>query len=438
MADQRVLQAFEQYQAGRLEAAAELLRDYLKLFSYDVSALHLVGVIYYRQGKLDGAREHLARACSAPGANSEMFNNYGAVLNASGDQPGAMAAYRRALSLDPNYADALSNLGVIYLAQGETRRAIEALRRAVALKPELTEAQLNLRNAYKDLVPPWHFAMINDRPRNNAYQDAIARAAPGKRVLDIGTGTGLLAMMAARAGAASVTTCEATREIAERAREIIALNGLADRISVVAKHSTDLVIARDLSERAQVLITETFSSDLLGEGVLPTIEHARRELLTADAVVVPRSAAAKGYLAGGSEIEGMLFAGRTNGFDLSPFNDFAPPILATTVSEIPHDILSEDFELFGFDFRTGEFPMGNRQLSIPVVKSGVAAVVVQWICFDLDDTGRYENRPSSHSGMENHWTQILYRLPQPLAVAAGDTVHLAVGHNRKQFLVRLV
>src|SRR4051812_32730915 len=290
-----VLLAFEHYKAGRLEPAAELLRGFLAAVPFDPAANHLLGGIYYRQGKYAPAREHLARACSTPDATAEMFNNYGAALKALGDVPGAVAAYRRALAVDPNYADALNNLGVIYRAQGQSSQAIEILRRAASLKPELAEAQKNLRNAYNDVVPAWHFAMINDRPRNDAYQAAIARAARGKRVLDIGTGTGLLAMMAAKAGAASVTTCEAVVVIAERAREIVARNGFRDRIMVVARHSTDLAVGRELSARAELLITETFSSDLLSECVLATVEHAHRHLLTPDAIVIPRAAAAKAY-----------------------------------------------------------------------------------------------------------------------------------------------
>ena len=288
-----------------------------------------------------------------------MFNNYGAVLKALGDAAGAAAAYRRALALDPNYADALNNLGVIYRMQGEPAKAIEVFRRAAVLKPELAEARRNLRTAYNDLVPAWHFAMMNDKPRNDAYQAAIARLVPGKRVLEIGTGTGLLAMIAARAGAKSVITCEAVAPIAETAREIIALNGLADRIIVIAGHSTDLAVGRGLAERAQVLVTETFSSDLLSEGVLPAIEHAYQQLLTTDGIVIPRAAAAKAYLIGGSEIEGMLFAGPSNGFDLSPFDDFAPPILAASLNNVAHDVLSDDFELLRFDLRAKTFPMGK-------------------------------------------------------------------------------
>lgn len=431
-----LLQAFDHYKGGRLEPAAKLLRAFLKISPVDPAGNHLLGVIYYRQGKYNEAQEYLARACAAPDATPEMFNNLGAAVQALGDEQGAIAAWRRALALDPNYADALNNLGVVYRARGQSQRAIETLQRAVALKPESPEAQANLRNTYRDVVPSWHFAMVNDKPRNNAFEAAINRAVRGKHVLDIGTGTGLLAMMAARAGAASVTTCEATPVIAERAREIIALNGLSERIVVIPSHSTAIGVGRGLSQRADVLITETFSSDLLSEGVLPSVEHAHQELLTADAVVIPRIASARGYLAGGQEIQDMLHTGAANGFDISPFNAFAPPLLAAALNNIRHDILSDDFELWSFDLRSGLFPMESRALTIRATKTGVVTAVVQWIELDLDGEHRYQNRPSSDQAAESHWTQILYRFPRPFAVEARTTLDLVVGHNRQQLWVK--
>jgi type II protein arginine methyltransferase len=428
-------QAFRLYQAGQLEPAVELLRGYLAGFPFDPSANYLLGGIYYRLGKLDSARDHLVRACAAPGARAEMFNDLGAALNGLGDQTGAIAAYERALELDPNHAVVMSNLAVVYRDQGQPQRAIAVLRRALAINPTLAEAQLNLRNAYRDIVSPWHFPMINDRPRNDAYHAAITRVAAGRRVLDIGTGTGLLAMMAAKAGAASITACEADRVIAGHARDIITLNGLSDRIRVIAKHSTALAVGPDLAERANVLITETFSSDLLSEGILASLEHAHRELLTEDAAVIPYRIAALAYLAGGANIESLLFAGSSHGFDLTPFNDFAPSLLPVTLDNIPHDRLSEDFELFSFDLRSKSFQISENMISARVTRSGAASVLVQWIRLELDDTVHYENRPVLRSQAENHWTQILHRFPRPLRVEAGGTVRLIARHNRQQISV---
>lgn len=435
MTEDQLQQAFRLYQAGQLEPAAELLRAYLARFPFDAPANHLLGGICYRIGKLDAARDHLVRACSAPGATAEMFNNLGAALNGLGDQTGAIAAYERALALDPNHAFVLSNLAVVHRAQGEPQRAIAALRRALAINPGLAEAQLNLRNTYRDIVSPWHFPMINDLPRNDAYYAAITRVAPGRRVLDIGTGTGLLAMMAAKAGAASVAACEADPVIADHACEIVALNGLSDRIRVIAKHSTALAIGPDLPQRANVLITETFSSDLLSEGILASLEHAHRELLREDAVVIPRCATALAYLAGGANIEALLFAGNSHGFDLAPFNDFAPSLLPVTLDNVPHDILSGDFEVFSFDLRSRNFPVSERMITVPVTRSGVASVLVQWIRLELDEAAHYENRPVPNPQAENHWTQILHRLPQPLHVGAGSTVRMIARHNRQQISV---
>lgn len=436
MSQNLLLRAYEHYQAGRMEPAAELLLQHLKNFPSDAPANHLLGGIYYQQGRFGASRDHIARACSTQGATAEMFNNLGATLKAMGDRRGAIAAYQHALALEPDHAVALNNLAVIYRDQGDPQRSIEILRRVAMLKPGLAEAQENLRNAYNDVVPAWHFAMVNDRPRNDAYKAAIALAAPGKRVLDIGTGTGLLAMMAARTGAKSITSCEANAVIAEQACAIIALNGLAGRVNVIAKHSTALTVGRELDQRAELLITETFSSDLLSEGILPTVEHAHRELLTPDAVVIPRIVSARAYLGGGPEIQAMLFAGRPDGFDLSPFDAFAPPRLATCMNNVPHDVLSDDFELFSFDLRAGLFGMDSRTLTIPVMRSGVAAALVQWIRLELDESSRYENRPSSGPQAEMHWTHILYRFPRPFAVRQDETVHLQIGHNRDKIWVR--
>jgi type II protein arginine methyltransferase len=52
-----------------------------------------------------------------------------------------------------------------------------------------------------DLIPNWHIPMIRDTIRNRAFHQAIRKyVKPNLHVLDIGTGTGLLSMMAVRAG----------------------------------------------------------------------------------------------------------------------------------------------------------------------------------------------------------------------------------------------
>ena len=134
----------------------------------------------------------------------------------------------------------------------------------------------------------------------------------------------------------------------------------------------------------------------------------------------------------------MLFAGPSHGFDLSPFNDFAPPVLAASVNNVPHDILSGDFELVSFDLGAREFPMESRVVDLAVSKTGVAAGVVQWIHLDLGGDVHYENRPSSAPHAESHWTQIIHRFPRPLNVEEGRVLHLRIRHDRQHLLIDLV
>ena len=414
MTEHPIYQAVEHFKAGRLTAAEDICRSLLMRVPNDGATNHLLGVIWFRQGKTAAARDLLARASASPGATPEVHNNYGLVLK----------------------------------ALGQTDAAIGAFKRALALNPEMPEAIINLRRACRDVVPAWHFAMMADKPRNDAYQAAIERVAGGRRVLDIGTGAGLLAMMAAQAGAKSVTSCEMVGAIAESARDIIALNGLADRITIIKKSSTELAVGRGIAERAQVLVTEIFSSSLIREGVLPTIEHAHEQLLTDDAIVIPRAASAVGYLIGGAVIEGMLFAGRSNGFDLSPFDNFAPSSMYIPLDGVAHSVFSEDFELLRFDLSMKSFPMAGHKIAVTATRAGRCAGVAQWIRLELDEHTRYENRPGPTSVAPARrsdlvpqyacgWTHVIYRFPKLVGVEPGDIVTLAVTHDRHHFAVDL-
>jgi protein arginine N-methyltransferase 1 len=125
--------------------------------------------------------------------------------------------------------------------------------------------------------------MIADSVRTKAYAAALQRCVrPGSVVLDIGTGTGLLAMLACQAGARRVYAVEPDDAIL-LAREIAADNGFAERIEFV--HGVSSRIA--LPERVDVIVSDLRGALPLFQHHLPSIIDARRRFLAPHGTLIP-------------------------------------------------------------------------------------------------------------------------------------------------------
>lgn len=128
-----------------------------------------------------------------------------------------------------------------------------------------------------------HVAMLNDRARVEAYLEALRRTVrPDDVVVDIGTGTGILALAAARAGARRVFAIEAGA-MADVAQSVFAASEFGNRIELIRGWSTEVV----LPERASLLVSELIGTDPLGENLLAVVADARRRLLRPDARHLP-------------------------------------------------------------------------------------------------------------------------------------------------------
>lgn len=423
------------YGEGRFPAASTFARA---AFLAEPSAIasNLIGLAELQQGETEQAVEHLQRAAQLDPQNAEYPNNLGFVLHSMGDLAGARAVFERALAIDPAMPNAANNLGSILEKLGDDESAIALYRRALTVDPASVEARDNLLLACSRVAPQWHFPMIADADRNGAYAEAIARAAPGRHVLDIGSGSGLLAMMAARSGAAHVATCEMQPVIAAVAKRAVERNALQDQIDVWSAKSDQLTVGEHIPQRAQVLVTETFSSGLLSEHVLPTVEDAFARLLEPDAVVIPRRAAAMGYLVGGRILEDHFFAAAWDGLELSEFDFLAPAKLGMHLDRVPHDVLSDPFEIFGFDLTDPPFPAERRPFVVEATTEGRCIGVAQWIRLELDAQSAYENPPNADAGA-NGWMHVIYPFIRPVDVKPGDLVPLLAGHNRAEIVVGL-
>ena len=150
-------------------------------------------------------------------------------------------------------------------------------------------------------------------------------------------------MMAANAGAQHVYACEVLKPVAELARQIISENGFADKITIIDKSSTELVIGRDLPKPASFLVSEILDIALLGEGVLPSLRHAESCLITPEAKVIPSSATVWGMLVNCENFKQMNTVGQVHGFDLNAFNYFHHTSHGFDLESDEHLALSEPF-----------------------------------------------------------------------------------------------
>jgi precorrin-6B methylase 2 len=131
--------------------------------------------------------------------------------------------------------------------------------------------------------PNVHLSMLDDRARTKGFCDALREAVrPEDVVVDIGTGTGILATCAAKAGARQVYAVESSG-IAEVAARMFEANGVAERVMLVRRRSTSAT----LPELASVLVTETIGNDPLDEQLLEIIADAKHRLLAPGARIIP-------------------------------------------------------------------------------------------------------------------------------------------------------
>ncbi|WP_010185522.1 50S ribosomal protein L11 methyltransferase, partial [Sphingomonas sp. PAMC 26605] len=304
---------------------------------------------------------------------------------------------------------------------------------ARAHEPDDVEVAARTQQLIGQSVPRWHFNMLGDTPRNDAFDAAIRRAVtPGTHVLDIGAGSGLLSMMAARAGAGRVVACEENPAIADVAERIVAANGYADRVRVVTGNSRDLDVEADLEGRADVIVSEIVSNELLAEGVLKTLADAATRLLAPGGQMIPAGGDVMIALGswGGAEDTRM---GMIAGFDLSGFNALAQVPRNVMVGDATLTLHSDAAALLSFDFTGKAAREPHRSVVTLIADGSPIGGIVQWIRLQLDDVTAYENRPGLEA--KSHWGAQYYPFDEPLELPAGTEVRVVGVHDGHQLLV---
>lgn len=278
-----------------------------------------------------------------------------------------------------------------------------------------------------------HQAMLRDAVRVFAYRSAIQRQCPGKRVLEIGCGTGILSLFAAQAGAARVTAIEES-QIAEVAEKMFAANGFS--VGLKLGNSRDV----QLDEPADVIVHEILGNDPFNEAMLPVLADARRFLAPGGRFLPSRlEVVCCGLDVGDDSSRSRVIAearelGALYGLDFGPYVEALgeKPLYNTQVRAssfqsaaggFRHPVLTEQLTLCDLDLGQDDLlsPPLRQDLHLTVKAPGTLSGIVVFFRAHLDERTQLTNSPF---GPPTHWGWDVRPFPRTVPVKPGDEIPL--------------
>jgi protein arginine N-methyltransferase 7 len=135
-----------------------------------------------------------------------------------------------------------------------------------------------------EAILAYHQVLLADQRRNRAFAAALrARVRPGSTVMDLGAGSGIWAVFAARLGAKRVTAVEKQPLLVPVIERLARENGVGDRVLVVNGESRGL----DLPRAFDCIVSETVGSEVFDEDIVAILADARRRFLKRGGVLIP-------------------------------------------------------------------------------------------------------------------------------------------------------
>ncbi|GAB4820494.1 hypothetical protein N2152v2_007540 [Parachlorella kessleri] len=302
-----------------------------------------------------------------------------------------------------------------------------------------------------------HREMLADKVRTDAYQAALEgnpALLRGATVLDVGCGTAILSMFAARAGAAAVVGVDGSEEIAKYARSNCIANGLSSEagqggpVSIVTgrvEALTALPLPAAAGGKVDVLVSEWMGYALLFESMLDSVLHARDRFLKPGGAVLPDLAHIY-VAAGGKSSTGLDFWESVYGFSMAPIQESIrqSALQRAVVRPVSGDqLVSPPVLLKGLDLATmaaadQDFTADFRLEAQPGAGPQQCHSLVVW--FDTVFSERFcQERPvtlcTGPGGPQTHWVQMVLLLRETIElVSLAEPAADSSGTNMKTVL----
>jgi protein arginine N-methyltransferase 1 len=257
--------------------------------------------------------------------------------------------------------------------------------------------------------------MIYDTGRVEAYQRALQLVVkPSSVVVDIGTGLGIFAFLASRAGARKIYAIEPCEVIAV-ARELAQINGL-ERIEFIEDISSRVT----LPEPADVLVHDLAGAIPLHARSLPSIMDARKRLLKPDGVLIPKRDILWAGVVNAAAFHGKIapYADRVLGLDMRLAWNMAANICC---NQRFAELLTAPQQITVLDYSELEDPNVHKQVTLHAVRAGIGHGISIWFDRILADGVQFSTAPSETDMI---YGRLFFPWPEPVEFDEADAIFL--------------
>jgi ubiquinone/menaquinone biosynthesis C-methylase UbiE len=265
------------------------------------------------------------------------------------------------------------------------------------------------------------FEYLADRVKLQQYQAAMEKLVrPEHTVLDLGCGSGVIGLMALRAGARKVYFVD-HGPVIEVARQIVAEAGFSDRAEFFQASSFELA----LPEQVDVVVCDHVGFFGFDYGVLELLADARQRFLKPGGITVP--AQIELQLAPVESVTCRKFVGQWQ--DGSVPEEFG--WLSTTAANTMHateltekDLLADAVTIATLDLGAEIAPYLSWDAEFSCARDGTLDGVAGWFDCKLYDDVHMTNSPAAAEFITR--SQAFLPLASPVPISAGDDLRVTV------------